>query len=282
MRRWRKPFELLALQQAIAHDVGDSLNDEARKKLSKKKAPMVEVLTRLHARACQVGLEVLALLQKGYADGAIARWRCLHEIAVVAMFVWEHGGDVAERYLNHEIIESTRAAEEYAQKCERLGDEPIPERELNELRKSRDALLARYGPAFRTPNGWAAAALKIKDPKFCALEEEVGLDHLRPYYRLASHNVHANPKGITFRLGLCGGADLLMAGPSNYGAAEPGQNTALALAQVTSVLIQLRPTLDRLLIIGAMTELADRCALAFVDVQREIEADESVLTTKSI
>jgi hypothetical protein len=43
------------------------------------------------------------------------------------------------------------------------------------------------------------------------------LDYLRPYYKLASHNVHAQPKGILFKLGLVQNQDILLAGPSNYG-----------------------------------------------------------------
>ena len=44
--------------------------------------------------------------------------------------------------------------------------------------------------------------LSKQDLNFSDIERAVRLDHLRPYYKLASHNVHANPKGMLFRLGL--------------------------------------------------------------------------------
>ena len=44
----------------------------------------VEVQTRLHARACQIAREVLTLLYAGFAEGAMARWRALHELAVLS------------------------------------------------------------------------------------------------------------------------------------------------------------------------------------------------------
>ena len=42
------------------------------------------VLNRLHGRACQVTAEIICLLKAGYADGAEARWRSLHELSVVS------------------------------------------------------------------------------------------------------------------------------------------------------------------------------------------------------
>ena len=40
---------------------------------------------------------ILALLRSGFADDAHARWRSLHELAVVSGFISEYGEDVAEK-----------------------------------------------------------------------------------------------------------------------------------------------------------------------------------------
>jgi len=55
---------------------------------------------------------------------------------------------------------------------------------------------------FAMPNGWASDALGKKRVTFADLESKGQLDHFRPYYKMASHNVHAGAKGITWRLGL--------------------------------------------------------------------------------
>jgi hypothetical protein len=44
-----------------------------------------------------------------HGDGAIARWRTLHEIAVIAMCVRDRGDAMAERYLLHSTVESYKA-----------------------------------------------------------------------------------------------------------------------------------------------------------------------------
>ena len=65
---------------------------------------------------------------------------------------------------------------------------------------------------------------------------------------MASHNVHANPKGVFFKLGMLAESQVLLAGPSNAGLADPGHGAALSLSRVTAALVGLQqpPTLDNL------------------------------------
>ncbi len=86
----------------------------------------------------------------------------------------------------------------------------------------------------------------MKKPNFYTLEAAVGIEHLRPYYRMASHNVHANPKGINFRLGLSDGTEMFLSGPSNYGLSDPGQGIAITLGQINVSLLRARLNLDGL------------------------------------
>ena len=58
---------------------------------------------------------------------------------------------------------------------------------------------------------------------------------------MSSHGVHANPKGITFNIGVSGRGELLLAGPSNAGLADPGHSACISLSQVTTTLLTLRP-----------------------------------------
>ena len=83
----------------------------------------------------------------------------------------------------------------------------------------------------------------------------MGLDHFRPYYKLASHNVHANPKGMLFRLGSPPDAELLIAGPSIYGIADPGHETAISLLQITTNVLTYDATIDKLVRNSVLLEL---------------------------
>ena len=105
---------------------------------------------------------------------------------------------------------SKRAATEYQNCQERLGYEPIQQSEIAVLQSSYDAVIAKFGKNFgKGSYGWAAHHLnKAKpnfEPNFKDIECAAGTGHLRAHFRMASHNVHANPKGVFFKLGLLAG-----------------------------------------------------------------------------
>jgi len=76
---------------------------------------------------------------------------------------------------------------------------------------------------------------------------------------MASHNVHANPKGVFFKLGMLAESQVLLAGPSNAGLADPGHGAALSLSRVTAALVGLQqpPTLDNNVALLMMVQLGD-------------------------
>ena len=236
----------------------------------------MEVQTRLHARACQIAREVLTLLSTGFADGAIARWRALHEVAVVSLFIGRDE-DLAERYRLHEAVESLRAAHQYREHTERLGLEPMTASEFAEIEAEVTSLNKRFGRDYSQQYGWATRGLQLTRKKvtFEQLEAVAKLNHFRPYYRLASHSVHANPKGAFFRLGLVDQSAVLLAGPSDYGLADPGQNTAISLAQVTSALATLEPTLDDIVGVKVVLIMVDQICKSFVRIQRDIDVEKA-------
>jgi hypothetical protein len=273
-KAWRKPLDLLEMFLAIALEVGDDFNREFRLIASQDNDWVFEVLTRLHARACQIGSEVLTLLRAGHADGAHARWRSLHEIAVIGFFVKSGGNELAERYLLHDAIESYKAAKDYQEHCRALGYEPLSEDELNEIRSNYQHLVDRFGNSYKEEYGWAAAAIGKNRPTFRDIEKAVELDHLRPFYKLASHNVHANPKGVFFKLGLFpGSGDVLLAGPSMAGLADPGHGTAISLAQITTALLPTRPNIDRLVVCDILTRLGQEVGEEFLAAHQSLERE---------
>jgi hypothetical protein len=272
-KEWGKALDLLEMLLAIVLESGGDFNEEFRPVASVENDYVFEVLTRIHARGCQIGAEVLTLLKSGFADGAHARWRTLHELAVVAFFVQKYGNDVAERYLLHEFIESYKAANEYHTYAEFLPEGAPSDEDLSELENIREQLLNRFGRSFKNKYGWAASVLNIDDPNFDQIEQDVGLAHERPYYRLASHNVHANPKGITFKLGLFPNQELLLAGPSIIGLADPGHGIIRSLLRITSTLLITRPNLDRLAIVQVMNKLEEEIGTALIDTHYRLEKD---------
>lgn len=276
--RYAAGFNLLEMQLALSHELGDIVNRQVRKQWNTgDKGQMTDALTRLHGRACQICTEVLSLLRAGHADGAMARWRTLHEVSVVARFIVAKGADIGTRYLAHDVIESRKAARGYHAMTARLGHKPISQRELDSTNAAADALVAKYGPEFEGEYGWAAYALGIKWPKFAEIERAVGLDHFRPYYKFASHNVHANPKCILQSLGIMDGSTMMASGPSNVGLTDPAQNAALSLSQITTALATYWPSLEALSVVGVLNELPAEIGRAFWKAEKAIAADERKL-----
>jgi len=272
-KRWDAGLSMLRMQLAIAAEFGDGINRAIRESGETDSPRTFEVLTRLHARACQVTDEILCLLEGGFADGAMARWRTLHEIAAVGYLIRRHGDELAERYEEHAAIESRRAAVQYQKHCEKLGQPPATAEELAQLEAERAALLIKYGPEFDKQQGWAAKHLNKQNPTITDIHEAAGVDHLGPYHRMASHNVHANPKGIYFKLGLFGEEDMLLAGPSNAGLADPGHAAAISLNQVSSVLLEFVPNLDHCVTLMVMHHLEGEIGPALLAAQQKLEAD---------
>lgn len=273
---WHKPLDLLEMFIAIALEVGEEFNGEFRATAAAEQDCVFEVLTRLHARACQIASEVLVLLESGHADGAHARWRSLHEIAVVGFFVKLHDNAVAERYLLHDGVESYKAAVQYQEHCSTLGYEPLSQEEFDEIKANYGSLINRFGTPYKSDYGWAASALGNKRPTFRDIEKEAGLDHLRPFYKLASHNVHANPKGVFFKLGLYpNSGNILLAGPSNTGLADPGHGTAISLGQITVALLTTRPNIDRLVACEVLMKLDPEIGKEFLAAQKSLENQEA-------
>jgi hypothetical protein len=206
----------------------------------------------------------------------MARWRTLHEIAAVAFFLKEYGEDTARRYIEHEAIEADNAARDYDNCCDRLGYEPLTDGERAEIQSTKEKVVERYGRNFKTSYGWAAHALGMDRPMLSHIERASGIDHLRAHYRMASHPVHANPKGILFKLGLLHNEkDVILTGPSDAGLADPGQCSAISLYQVTTALGLLKPSLDNFVVLRILNLLIDETQEAFHEANKTLEQDAS-------
>src|SRR6266540_2224465 len=129
--------------------------------------------------------------------GALARSRTLHEIAVTAMLVADYGrrpehSDVAERFLNHQVVATYKDALVYQEHCETLGYEPFTDADVALMKAEFDRCVARYGPAYKEQYGWAVGLAGPRAPRFRDLERLAQVSHLRGHYSWASQEVHSD------------------------------------------------------------------------------------------
>ena len=268
--RWGKGFDLLELLIEIAIEAGESFNRRLRPAAAEKGDLVFDILVRLHAKGCLTSKEILSLLKDGYADGAHARWRALHEVSVTAMFLAKHGVEAARSYTDFEIVEAYKGASQLNQYEARVNASGFSEEEMKEFKKQYNLVIDKHGSEFKKPYGWSRRFLPKGTPTFFALEKDVGLDHWRPYYRWASQNIHANVKTIRNSLGLCEATEgILQVGPSNSGMTDPAHSTAISLAQLTRTTLFHSPNLDDLVVAKMLLALSDEVGEVFLECDKE-------------
>lgn len=276
--RWGKGFDGLRMLLAMCREMGAEIFAREKRSHSRKNQTLRAILLRLHTRACQVTAEIIALMENGFADGAMARWRTLYEIGVVATVISDGGDALAQRYIAHEAVESKFAVDEYDRCYQALGFKPMSLKERRRVERAFDEAVKVYGPEFGKPYGWAAQHLRLKRVTFRDLEDAAQRSAMRSYYKMASYNVHADAKGIFHRLGVLGDPSMVIAGASDAGFVEPGQNAAIALVQITALLFRDRlSNLDVMIQVQLLIMVRDEIPEALEKASRSLERDHARL-----
>lgn len=271
IRRWRPGFDALEMLIVACEEAGEAVNTVQRPAAAANQDYKFEALVGLHGRSVLVAREVYCLMQGGFADGALGRWKTLHELAVVANFLLAHDQGVSERYLLHRTVRMAKAAEQYKEYEQAAGLQPLDAAELIELVEAREAICSRHGKAMREDWGWAATALgKDKRITFFDIELAAGLDHWRPRYRWASQDTHGNFRPSLSTLAMCESSEqAIVVGPSNSGMVDPAQMVSHGLVMATLPLLMLTPNFDRLATMKVLEVLRAEVGDAFVDAEKD-------------
>jgi hypothetical protein len=272
--RWGVPLGQLKMLLTISREWCQGAHSQEKIANPADKPHLKNLLIRLLVRGCQVTDEIICLLENGFADGAMARWRTLHEIAVVAVVLSNHGEDIAARYVAHQAVESMRSMRKYICCCEELGYTPLSDREVAKITAAYDAVVIKYGKPFTKDYGWAAFHLNSPNPSFADLEKLAGKAEMRAHYQMANDNVHAGIKSMFVRLGLLEDYSGLLAGRSNAGLIEPGQNTAHTLTQLTVLVCLSKGRLDDLVFAEVMRTIRDRIPRLFSQADKRLRKDD--------
>lgn len=159
-------------------------------------------LNRLTLRLYSVAGEVIALAQAGYADGALARWRTIHEISIIAIFLSKHPDKCAQMYLAHSIIDELRLVEsgsgEQTDRTRNKADQEY----LTSLQKQKSQLLKIFGSSFAKDLGWAAVELGRAKITLRELEDLVEMGILRQGYQHANSATHGGALAALTRISL--------------------------------------------------------------------------------
>lgn len=279
--RWGESLELLERLIIWSMECGRALNQKFGFQARQNDNCQFQALLHLHSRAVQVALEIHHLLKGGFADGAFARWRSIYELSITSSFIFHHGEDTAKRFLSYHNIWDYYFAKTYQEHQDDLNVEPLEPEVIEKLEEIKHDLIEQFGDSIDDDgygSGWAAEAHSGQ-----SMREEVNLEHLTPYYKLACESVHAGSKGTLDRLGIIRHEDIeqpevLLAGPSNAGLNLPGQLTAVSLAQVTTDLLLTRPQSPSLADIQGMQMLLDDIKQNFAETSEALAQDDREAT----
>ena len=276
-REYKEGFDYLQIFIDLNKYLGKQFLEELEEKVSQDDKLKLNVLFRLHARACQVATEIQTLLKSGYSDGAHARWRTLHEISVIFNILIENESLLTQMFADFEYIEKLKRAKNSNEHLEKINWRPIDEETINQLEEKKEALKVLYGNDFARSYGWTLKIIPNRgDRNFKKLEELASLDHLRPFYNWACENVHSGMDGISTRMSLHDSSKvsyLRFTGPSQYGLADPAQFTTYSLIQITSSLISLNESYENLVVQSLLEELHELSSTEFFKKHMELKKD---------
>ena len=284
-QRWGSALDLYYMVAVACQEVGAEGYQEANQcdEGGDDERALLEAVNGLQARACRQSLEVLSLLEAGFPKAAHAVSRSMHEGAVVASVLTEYGStpehsDIGLRFLLFDHISNLMDAEEHQRYAERINHEPFTDQEMAALRTTKAAVLERF-PDLDRKMGWAGDLPGLRKRTFEELEVIAGIDHLRPYYTWASHEVHAYTKGVRLNQSGLDGDLWKLAGRTNAGLADPAQGALIALNQVTASMLTVPGVASpsRIVASRAAMALLDEACEEFVRIEREL-ADERTLT----
>lgn len=143
----------------------------------------------VYSRGLLIYREILALCTQGFADGALARWRTLHEVSVVLRFLTENESEISRRFLASEKIRTLRIQKSV---YERQNISPKSLRNfLNKFDIEINKLKAEFGDSIIRDWGWAYP--NKKGPfNFKNIEDDSSYTSVRPWVRASSALVHAS------------------------------------------------------------------------------------------
>lgn len=275
--RWKPAFDYYDWILLQAQNAAVFMLRHHRQEAVEHKDSLFEAQTRWHARAYRTACEVRALLLAGNPDGALARWRTIHEILVVMLFLQKHGTETAHQFLNYDVVQTAKNRRQYEELPERLRVMPLSLDEGEQILAERAKLLDAHLPAFKENNGWAAEALGITKARRITIDElesHVELSWLRFYYNIASNHIHVNMKGLANDL-----RDDLF--PTMRGFSASAGTTLMELADCTVIMAKLRPTPDTEQLERDLIRVVAVAGSKFLEIQQQLEQETVAITQET-
>jgi hypothetical protein len=267
--RWKPAFDHLEMLWEVARDLGNAHGKDVLDRDEEDNNIVMAALASIYPKSLLIVQEIICLLKGGFPDGALSRWRSLHELSISAMYIAKHGEDMAKAYLLSFHFSSRRAALQMNESSDKTGLTPFSKEEMlafDERCRNAEILLGR---AIEKDSQGEWPRISNKHTDFAAIEQDVGMAHWRPWYKWASGHTHAAHYPSDNLLGMVEAEDSWhLIGSSNSGFVDPFQLTALSLSKLVCIYLMNHPNPDRLIHIEVFQRLSDLTADIALEAER--------------
>jgi hypothetical protein len=229
--RWSIGFTKLHALRETCLEAGMNFQQQFIKLPKYENDELIGVFMRQHAHACRISGEIIHLLEGGYPDAALARWRTLFEMVVTCLVIQKCGREAAIDFIKHGMVQTAEGIEEHRKTAEAMKQETFTDEEAKFYFELK-------GTITNGESGWHWARKHTGLKKIDKLREFVGLEKWSHNYKLASRNAHSDYYEMASLYGMREAKqDLLLCGQSNSGLTEPAHFMAISLAQITSIFL---------------------------------------------
>jgi len=239
-QKWGKCFVASEAMYVIAIEASQSygqyLSENDVEGKDKKQFSFL-ALREINARNCQIFLEILYLMKLGFADGAYARWRSMYELSIIAQFIYNNGDTVAEAFFN---AVDTEDRYDWAKTASCFMNSKKKHLSFSDIQSQCD---------FASPE-W------------------------KSQYDLANKVVHASPQGTFKRLSIKESIGILPVGHSDYGITTPAEHSAITLARVFALFINIFPYGDGLMAAYVLNKWVDLIREHYFAAHKELFGGE--------
>ncbi|PVA10188.1 hypothetical protein DC366_11120 [Pelagivirga sediminicola] len=256
--RWKPALDHLEMMWHISQELGEAHSKDFDADQAEDTHAIMSALSAIFPKALIVTQEIICLLKGGYPDGALARWRSLHELTLSAMYISKVGEEAALNYLLSFHFSARIAARQLNEFADRAQMAPFSEEELRAFDDRCAAAELKLGRTFAKDKAGEWPTINLKHRNYADMERHVEMDHWRPRYKWASRHTHADFSPNEKLLGMSEAkSPVVLVGASNSGFADPLMMTAISLAQITSTYLLVTPNLDRVVHSQVILKLSD-------------------------
>ncbi len=241
---------------------------------------------KIHGRTLQIAEEIEVLLENGYPNAALSRWRSLYELQILLeYFALKQDDELYKMYYDH----GTYSAYKFERSRRKEGYKNYTTKAFNELRDSVEKMKVEYDMSkFKEDFGWAYKYIpqNMSNRKrlcFSDIERQVDPENkLKLYYKRACAMTHLDSFGTFENMSVLDNFSVTPIGPSNCGLSDPGQLTAISICRIMAAYNQLMHTTLGDVILMIVSGQEKFILEAFNSAQKAIEDNSGLFTSEDV